>query len=122
VSCPINDSGYVYSSSGVDVDDESSGGLDYPITRLEPGDYTFLITNDIRYLETTYSISINVAVLDWRFVAEDIEESLDFGSVLTGLRGLLILAPWQRDKNLLTYLKFQRPHESRYPSTVGSRF
>jgi hypothetical protein len=86
---PINDSGYVYSSSGVDVDDESSGGLDYPVTRLEPGEYTFLITNDIRYLETTYSISINVAVLDWRFVAEDIEESLDFGSVLDGAEGVI---------------------------------
>ena len=41
----------------------------------------FLITNDIRYQETTYSISISVAVLDWRFVDETIEDSLDFGLI-----------------------------------------
>jgi hypothetical protein len=38
----------------------------------------FLITNDIRYQETTYSISINVAVLDWRFVDESVEDALNF--------------------------------------------
>jgi hypothetical protein len=48
---------------------------------LEPGDYTFVITNDIRYQETTYSISINVATLDWRFVDESVDESLEFGLV-----------------------------------------
>jgi len=51
---------------------------------LEPGEYMFLITNDIRYLETTYSIGINVSLLDWRFVAEAVEESLDFGLVTAG--------------------------------------
>jgi hypothetical protein len=82
---PINDSGYVYSTSGIDYDDENLNvGSDYPVTRLDPGNYMFLITNDIRYLETTYSISINVATLDWRFVNEDIEESLDFRFVSEG--------------------------------------
>lgn len=76
---PINDNGYVYVTSAVNYDDEELNNTsDYPIIRLEPGDYMFLITNDIRYLETTYSISINVATLDWRFVQEDIEEILDF--------------------------------------------
>ena len=87
---PINDSGYVYSTSAINYDDEqlNSDG-DYPNTRLEPGDYMFLITNDIRYLETTYSISINIATLDWRFVTEDIEESLDFGLVSEGAESVI---------------------------------
>jgi hypothetical protein len=85
VEMPINDSGYVYKSSAVDYDtDENVTNTgDYPNNiRLDPGEYMFLVTNDIRYQETTYSISINVATLDWRFVNEDIEELLDFGSVL----------------------------------------
>jgi len=87
---PINDNGYVYFTSAINYDDEElNGDGDYPITRLEPGDYMFLITNDIRYLETTYSISINVASLDWRFVTEDIEESLDFRFVTEGSESVI---------------------------------
>jgi len=78
---PINNSGYVYKSTGIDYDTEDVYTVDYPNIRLEPGDYTFVITNDIRYQETTYSISINVATLDWRFVDESVEESLEFGLV-----------------------------------------
>ena len=54
---------------------------DFPKTTLEEGNYLFLITNDIRYLETNYSINLNVSVLDWRFVTEGITESLNFGDV-----------------------------------------
>ena len=82
VELPINDGGYVYESTAIDYDSDlidSTG--DYPNTRLDPGEYMFLITNDIRYQETTYSISISVAVLDWRFVDETIEDSLDFGLI-----------------------------------------
>lgn len=78
VELPINDSGYVSNEGSVDYDTEDFQLQDYPSTRLDPGEYMFLITNDIRYQETTYSISINVAVLDWRFVAESVEDSLDF--------------------------------------------
>ena len=78
VELPINNSGYVYESTGIDYDSEDLVTNDYPNTRLDPGEYMFLITNDIRYQETTYSISINVAVLDWRFVDETVEDSLDF--------------------------------------------
>jgi hypothetical protein len=78
VELPINNSGYVYESTGIDYDSEELVTNDYPNTRLDPGEYMFLITNDIRYQETTYSISINVAVLDWRFVDETVEDSLDF--------------------------------------------
>jgi hypothetical protein len=84
VELPINDSGYIYDSTGIDYDSQDLATSDYPTTKLDPGEYSFVITNDIRYLETTYSISLNVAVTDWRFVAEDIEESLDFRFVSEG--------------------------------------
>jgi hypothetical protein len=86
---PINNNGYVYKSTGIDYDSEDVYTPDYPNIRLEPGEYTFVITNDIRYQETTYSISINVAALDWRFVDEGIEESLNFGSITEGAETLL---------------------------------
>lgn len=84
VELPINDNGYVYKSTGIDYDTDENLDGDYPITRLDPGDYLFLITNDIRYQETTYSISINVASLDWRFVSEYTDEFLDFETITVG--------------------------------------
>ena len=80
---PINDEGYVHKESSIDYLDDDNGALlsDYPKTTLDKGTYLFLITNDIRYLETNYSISLNVSVLDWRFVTEDIDESINFGLV-----------------------------------------
>lgn len=84
VELPINDNGYVSNSGSIDYDSEELSSPDYPDTRLDVGEYMFLITNDIRYLETTYSINISVAVLDWRFVNENIEESLDFQLITEG--------------------------------------
>ena len=80
---PINDDGYVFHDSAIDYQDDDTGALlnDYPNTRLEIGKYLFLITNDIRYLETNYNIGLNVSILDWRFVAENIEEQIDLGLV-----------------------------------------
>ena len=80
---PINDDGYVFHDSAIDYQDDDTGVLlnDYPSTRLEKGKYLFLITNDIRYLETTYSIGLNVSVLDWRFVRENATEQINFGLV-----------------------------------------
>jgi len=93
---PINDNGYVYNEGAIDyLDDEVEIGTDdYPITKLAKGTYLFLVTNDIRYLETTYSISINVNVLEWGLVrnssdlginfgliTEDYDEKLDFGGI-----------------------------------------
>jgi len=80
---PINDDGYVFHEGAIDYNDDE-GVLfneDYPVTRLNKGKYLFVITNDIRYLETTYSIGLNVSVLDWRFVNENIEEQIDFGLI-----------------------------------------
>ena len=78
---PINDEGYVYKESAIDYLNDDTGNLitDYPKTSLDKGDYLFLITNDIRYLETNYSISLNVSVLDFRFVSEQFTESINFG-------------------------------------------
>jgi len=76
---PINDSGYVIPNSSVDYENNQDSSTDYPPGRLEPGEYLFLITNDIRYLETNYSISIQVSVNDWRFVRETVDEQLEFG-------------------------------------------
>ena len=80
---PINDEGYVYHEGAIDYNDDEGilFNQDYPVTRLNVGNYLFVITNDIRYLETTYSIGLNVSVLDWRFVNENIEEQIDFGLI-----------------------------------------
>ena len=80
---PINDEGYVFHDSAIDSGEDDVGPTltDYPSTRLEIGKYLFVITNDIRYLETTYSIGLNVSVLDWRFVQEVVEERINFGTI-----------------------------------------
>ena len=86
---PINDLGYVSPESSIDYNQEELRLEDYPTTTLPKGDYLFLITNDIRYIETTYSITINVNIIDWRFVDEPVEESLNFESVTDGIDSFL---------------------------------
>ena len=88
---PINDQGYVSPVSSIDYNEEDLRVEDYPSTILDEGEYLFLITNDIRYLETTYSLSVNVNVIDWRFVFESIEDSLDFGAVTASAASILDL-------------------------------
>jgi len=80
---PINDDGYVFHEGAIDyLDDEGElFNQDYPVTRLNVGKYLFVITNDIRYIETNYSIGLNVSVLDWRFVKENAEEQINFGLI-----------------------------------------
>tara|TARA_R100000654_G_scaffold54154_1_gene80295 strand:+ start:2847 stop:3539 length:693 start_codon:yes stop_codon:yes gene_type:complete len=80
---PINDDGYVFHESSIDSEDDDTGAIlsDYPSIRLEKGNYLFVITNDIRYIETTYSIGLNVSVLDWRFVFETVEEQINLGLI-----------------------------------------
>ena len=80
---PINDDGYVFHDSAIDYNEDDTGAIldDYPSTSLKSGKYLFVITNDIRYLETTYSIGLNVSVLDWRFVRESLTEQIDFGLI-----------------------------------------
>ena len=80
---PINDDGYVHNEGAIDYTDENTelGTADYPITKLPKGEYLFLITNDIRYLETTYAISLNVNVLDWGLVKDNFDLALNFGLI-----------------------------------------
>ncbi len=56
---------------------------DYPDQLLLPGEYLFVITNDIRYQDTEFSISIAGSSIDWRFVNEPSDEQAEFG-LLTG--------------------------------------
>ena len=83
---PINNEGYVFKEGAVDyLDDENNlFNEDYPNTTLDKGKYLFVITNDIRYIETNYSIGLNVSSLDWRFVSESIDEQINFGLVSDG--------------------------------------
>jgi len=80
---PINNDGYVHNEGSIDYTDENTNLStdDYPITKLPKGEYLFLITNDIRYLETTYAISLNVNVLDWGLVKDNVDLSLNFGLI-----------------------------------------
>ena len=48
---PINNLGYVSPQSSVDYNEEELKLEDYPSTRLNPGEYLFLITNDIGILK-----------------------------------------------------------------------
>ena len=84
---PINDDGYVFHEGAIDyLDDEGElFNEDYPVTRLNAGKYLFVITNDIRYIETNYSIGLNVSVLDWRFVRENAEEQINFGLITSNV-------------------------------------
>jgi hypothetical protein len=88
---PINNEGYVHKESSIDYLDDDTGVLlnDFPKTTLDEGNYLFLITNDIRYLETNYSISLNVSVLDWRFVNEGVDESINFGLITNSAESIL---------------------------------
>ena len=82
----INNNGYVINEASINVDDENGELLiDYPNQMLDIGNYMFVITNDIRYLETEYSISLNSFLIDWRFVNEIVEEALNFEFVSEGV-------------------------------------
>lgn len=83
---PINDSGYVYREASI-VDDDSYSeygtyNSDYPLEPLDAGTYMLLVTNDIRYLETTYAFAIGASISDWRFVTEPADSFYEFGTVV----------------------------------------
>lgn len=82
---PINNTGYVCKEASITEGDSDLTSLgyqdDYVTTQLDPGKYIILITNDIRYLETTYSFTIDSALADWRYVTEGADERPDFGTI-----------------------------------------
>ena len=80
---PINDEGFVVNEASVNVEEYDLLERDYPTQLLQPGEYLFVITNDIRYQDTEFSISLAASSIDWRFISENPLEQIDFGT-LTG--------------------------------------
>ena len=78
---PINDDGFVINEASVDVEEYDLLQRDYPTQLLLPGNYLFVITNDIRYQDTEFSISLAGFSIDWRFINETIDEEINFASI-----------------------------------------
>ena len=78
---PINDAGYVVKEASIDVQEEELLYTDYPTVQLDKGKYLFIITNDFRYLETDFSITLNAFNTDWRYVDEEVDEEITTGLV-----------------------------------------
>ena len=75
---PVNNEGYLINEASVDVEEYDLLERDYPTQLLQPGKYLFVITNDIRYQETEFSITIAGFSIDWRFINETADEQADF--------------------------------------------
>ena len=86
---PINDSGFVINEASIDIEEYDLLQRDYPDQLLLPGEYLFVITNDIRYQDTEFSISIAGSSIDWRFVNEPAEEQTAFGLVTEQVQTLI---------------------------------
>ena len=80
---PVNDEGYLINEASIDIEEYDLLQRDYPTQLLQPGNYLFVITNDIRYQDTEFSISINGSSIDWRFINEAANEQINFGNNLT---------------------------------------
>ena len=78
---PINDEGFVINEASIDVEEYDLLQRDYPTQLLQPGNYLFVITNDIRYQDTEFSITISGFSIDWRFITEPALEQANFGQV-----------------------------------------
>ena len=80
---PINNEGYLINEASVDVEEYDLLQRDYPTQLLKPGNYLFVITNDIRYQDTEFSISLAGFSTDWKFINETAVEQINFGVNLT---------------------------------------
>lgn len=78
---PVNNEGYLVNEASVDIEEYDLLQRDYPTQLLQPGKYLFVITNDIRYQETEFSISLVGFSIDWRFINEPADESANFGAL-----------------------------------------
>ena len=78
---PINDDGFVINEASVDIEEYDLLQRDYPTQLLLPGNYLFVITNDIRYQDTEFSITLAGFSIDWRFINETIDEEINFASI-----------------------------------------
>ena len=79
----INDDGFVINEASVDIEEFDLKQRDYPTQLLLPGNYLFVITNDIRYQDTEFSITLAGFSTDWKFINQTAEEQINFGSNLT---------------------------------------
>ena len=75
---PVNNEGYLINEASIDIEEYDLLERDYPTQLLQPGKYLFVITNDIRYQETEFSITIAGFSIDWRFINETSDERADF--------------------------------------------
>ena len=78
---PVNNEGYLINEASVDIEEYDLLEKDYPTQLLQPGKYLFVITNDIRYQETEFSITIAGFSIDWRFINEPADEQANFGLI-----------------------------------------
>ena len=79
----------VINEASIDIEEYDLLQRDYPDQLLQPGEYLFVITNDIRYQDTEFSISIAGSSIDWRFINEPAEEQTSFGLVTEQVQTLI---------------------------------
>jgi len=85
----INNQGYVVDPASVDAETENLKLNDYPTKQLDTGTYFICITNDFRYIDTEFSITLNSFNTDWRFVDEGIEEEIACGLISESVDSVL---------------------------------
>ena len=77
----VNDQGYVVDPASVNAETQNLKTDDYVTEPLDLGTYFICVTNDFRYIETEFSITINAFNIDWRYVSESRDESMNFGNI-----------------------------------------
>ena len=81
--------GFVINEASVDVEEYDTKQRDYPTQLLQNGEYLFVITNDIRYQDTEFSISVAGFNIDWRFINEPALEQADFGQIASEVLSII---------------------------------
>jgi len=79
---------------------------DYSDSVLRPGSYVVLITNDFRFLETTYSFSICFFLNDWSYVSKGVDVGLNFGAVNEDYDGEIDLGSIRTGSTDISKIKF----------------
>lgn len=96
-----------FSTTESDSDYWSQNTLeDYSDSVLRPGSYVLLITNDFRFLETTYSFSICFFLNDWSYVSKGIDVGLNFGAVNEDYDGEIDLGSIRTGSTDISKIKF----------------
>jgi len=85
----VNNQGYVVDPASVNEETQDLKVDDYPAQQLDKGIYFCCITNDFRYIDTEFSLTLNAFNTDWRYVNEEVEEEINFGLVTGGTDSVL---------------------------------